>query len=287
MLEHARGLSPEALHAIAELERLVVGADGGRLKLEWESLRARSGDRVDDLLWWDHEQLCGFLGLYDFASPVELAGMVAPGSRRRGVGTALLDAAMVLCRSRGEQAALLVVPRASIAGQALAVARGARLDHSEHALVLTGSPKRSRRATGVTVRSAVGADGPVVARLVEAGFGHPAHDITEAPDSPSGQTLVIEHDGQAAGTIRITRHAQDASIYGFVIDPELQGRGLGREALRQVCGQLATQGAARIGLEVEVDNERALGLYTSVGFEPITTEDYFSIRTSPVAPARR
>jgi hypothetical protein len=40
------------------------GADGGRLKLEWEVLEARTGARVEDLLWWDHGHLCGFLGLY-------------------------------------------------------------------------------------------------------------------------------------------------------------------------------------------------------------------------------
>jgi ribosomal protein S18 acetylase RimI-like enzyme len=30
-------------------------------------------------------------------------------------------------------------------------------------------------------------------------------------------------------------------------------------------------------LEVDVDNDRALTLYTSVGFTPITTEDYFAL----------
>jgi ribosomal protein S18 acetylase RimI-like enzyme len=28
---------------------------------------------------------------------------------------------------------------------------------------------------------------------------------------------------------------------------------------------------------VDVENDRALGLYTSVGFEPITTEDYYAL----------
>ncbi len=277
MLEQAQGLSPDALAAVAELEREVVDADGGRLKLEWETLRRRRGERVEDLLWWEQERLCGFLGLYSFASPVELCGMVAPSFRGRGIGTELLDAAMVLCRSRTEQAALLVVPRTSTAGRALALRRGARLDHSEYALLLTGSPKASSRTPGVTVRGAVAADGAVVSRLIETGFGHPAHDITDEADPSRGQTLVIEHQGEVAGTIRVTRNGQDAGIYGFVIEPERQGRGLGREALRQVCDQLADQGTARVGLEVAVDNEQALTLYTSLGFAPISTEDYYSM----------
>jgi len=39
VLEQAAGLTPRALKAIAELERRVVEADGGRLKLEWGRLR--------------------------------------------------------------------------------------------------------------------------------------------------------------------------------------------------------------------------------------------------------
>ena len=100
MLEQALGLSPRALDAIAELERSVVAADGGRLKLEWGRLRRRAGDRVEDLLWWDRDRLIGFLGIYGFGSSLELAGMVAPDARRRGIGTALLDAAVPLCRAR-------------------------------------------------------------------------------------------------------------------------------------------------------------------------------------------
>ena len=67
-------------------------------KLEWDNLRGRSGDRVEDLLWWEGERLLGFLGIYGFGESPELAGMVAPDARRRGIGSALLDAAVPLCR---------------------------------------------------------------------------------------------------------------------------------------------------------------------------------------------
>lgn len=47
--------------------------------------------------------------------------------------------------------------------------------------------------------------------------------------------------------------------------------------LRRVCRQLRVEGARRIGLEVAVDNDRALGLYTSIGFTEATTEDYYAL----------
>ena len=65
-----------------------------------------------------------------------------------------------------------------------------------------------------------------------------------------------------------------------MIDPAWQGRGIGLAALRRACEQLRAEGAHAIGLEVDVENDRALTLYTSVGFTPILTEDYFALPLS-------
>jgi ribosomal protein S18 acetylase RimI-like enzyme len=281
VLEQALGLSPRALDAIAELERSVVAADGGRLKLEWGRLRRRAGDRVEDLLWWDRDRLIGFLGIYGFGSSLELAGMVAPDARRRGIGTALLDAAVPLCHARDVRQVLLIVPRPSEAGKRLALRRGAALDHSEHALVLTGDPIGGPRETAISLRTARMADVPLVSELLEVAFGAPApDDLAGRLDSPHRRTLVVEVEGATVGTLALTRNGDDAAIYGFAIDPPWQGRGIGRQALRRACELLRTEGAHRIGLEVATENERALGLYTSVGFTPVSTEDYFALPLS-------
>ena len=122
------------------------------------------------------------------------------------------------------------------------------------------------------------ADLPVVSRLLELGFGEPAPaGLAERLDSPRERTAIVELAGSAVGTLRLRRDGSDASIYGFVIDPAWQGRGIGRAALRRACDQLRAQDARRIGLEVDVGNDRALTLYTSVGFAPTVTEDYFAL----------
>jgi ribosomal protein S18 acetylase RimI-like enzyme len=251
------------------------------LKLEWGRLRGRSGDRVEDLLWWEDGRLAGFLGFYGFGSSLELAGMVAPEFRRRGIGTALLDAAVALCRERDYREALLIVPRASEAGKRLALRREAAFHHSEHALVLSGDPASGPRDPALSVRPAAAADIPVLSHLWEVGFGGPApDDLAARLNAPHPPTLVVELDGSAVGTLSLNREGGDARIYGFVIEPAWQGRGLGRDALRRVCEQLRADGAGPIGLEVAVDNDRALGLYTSIGFTPVTTEDYFALPLS-------
>lgn len=273
MLERAAGLSSRALEAIAELERQVVGADGGRLKLEWRTLRGRSGDRVEDLLWWQGERLLGFLGFYGYGSTLELAGMVAPDARRHGIATTLLDAATELYLTRGHRKVLLIVPRSSVAGKHLALARGSTFDHAEHALVLTRPPAAAPGDGAVTLGSASPEDIPAVAHLLELGFGQPALDVADR----IGSTLVIELNGSAVGTMFVQRDGDDAGIYGFVIDPAWQGRGIGREALSRACERLGSEGTRGIHLEVAVENDHALRLYTSIGFEPVTTEDYYAL----------
>lgn len=277
MLERAAGLSRGALEAIAELERRVVAADGGRLKLEWGELRGRSGEHVEDLLWWDGDRLLGFLGLYGFGSSVELAGMVAPNARRRGIGSALLDAALLLCSPRGYRKVLLIVPRPSVAGRDLALARGGTLSHSEHAMVLSGGLSAGQRNPAVSLRPAVLEDVPAISRLLELGFGDPADDVADRLQSPRARTLIIELSGDLVGTMRVTRDGDVAGIYGFVVDPSWQGRGIGSGALRSVCQELLTEGARQIRLEVAVENDRALRLYTSIGFVPVATEDYYAL----------
>jgi ribosomal protein S18 acetylase RimI-like enzyme len=278
VLERATGLTGRSLAAIAELERQVVAADGGRLKLEWGTLRSRRDDQVQDLLWWAGERLLGFVGRYAFGAPAELAGMVAPEARRRGIGLALLTAATQLCRDNGDERALLVVPRGSAGGTALAGRFGGELVHSEHALELGGEPVAGPSDARIALRRAALADAGVVSRLLAAGFGRPVSAVAERLAIEDETTLLVERDGTVIGTLRVTRDGERAGVYGFVVDPAWRGRGVGRDVLRRVCRRLRDDGVRRIGLEVAVDNDRALGLYTSLGFRPVTTEDYYGLR---------
>jgi ribosomal protein S18 acetylase RimI-like enzyme len=276
VLELARGLTPETLAEIAVLEADTVSADGGRLKLEWSVLESRSSDEVQDVLWWEEGRLVGFLGLYSFGGhTVEVAGMVHPNFRRRGIGTRLLDEAMKLCRERGHRKLLLVAPRTSAGAQVLAESRNGFLEHSEHTLDLKGAVSEGPADPSLTLRPAVNDDVASLARILEEAFGAPwnPHDLEGLGDS----TLVGERDGRVIATLRVHRSTEQWSIYGFAVEPQQRGRGVGRDLLRRVCRQANEAGVTWLHLEVEVNNDRALGLYTSLGFTGTSTDDYFEI----------
>jgi ribosomal protein S18 acetylase RimI-like enzyme len=276
MLELARGLAPEALAGLARLEADTVAADGGRLKLEWGTLTSRSDDEVNDVLWWEDGRLVGFVGLYAFGgSTVEVTGMVHPGARRRGIGTRLLDEASSLCRARGEDRFLLVAPRSSVGARVMAESRGGTLDHSEHALDLTEEVADGPTDPAIDLREAAADDIPAIARILTEAFGHPWLPLDIAAEREP--TLVAQRDESVIATLRVHRSPEEWGIYGFAVEPGLQGRGIGRDLLRRVCRQANEAGVTRLHLEVEVTNDRALGLYTSLGFTRTSTEDYFAI----------
>jgi ribosomal protein S18 acetylase RimI-like enzyme len=282
VVHRSAGLSPSALQAIADLERRVVAADGGRLKLEWNALHHRAGRDVEDLLWWSDGRLLGFLGIYSHSAPVlELAGMVDPEYRRRGIGAALLDEALHVCHDRVHTATLLVVPRTSVAGRAVALRRGGTLDHSEHALQLLGQPNHVSVDPLVTMRAACVQDLPAVHELLDLGFGwRPStsddHD-NDHLSSVDPTILVVERHSALIGTVRLIHERDTAGIYGFVIHPDHQGRGIGRDVLHRLCRKAWADGAKSVSLEVATDNDRALNLYTSLGFTQVTTEDYYAM----------
>ena len=215
-------------------------------------------------------RLIGFVGVYRHGAEPELTGMIDPDHRRRGLAGQALDQALTLVTDASTL--LLVVARSSVGGRRLAESRGAVLDHSEHALVQRAAPPAVDWPPGLVIRPALEPDRDVVARLVQAGFGHPG-----GSGDRLGGTMMADLDGRPIGTLAMERTDDQTGIYGFVVDPELQGRGLGRAILARVCRQVRADGVREVRLEVEVRNERALGLYTSLGFEPVTTEDYYRL----------
>jgi ribosomal protein S18 acetylase RimI-like enzyme len=276
MLELTRGLPPETLTQIAALEVDSVSADGGRLKLEWNTLKSRSGNVVEDVLWREDGRVVGFLGLYAYGGPtVELAGMVHPDYRRRGIGTRLLDEAIEVCRERGLDKILLVIPRTSPGGRALAESRRGFLDHSEHALDLDGAVVEGPSDPSLLLRLVSSDDVTEEARILAEAFGETEGSIVL--DAPDQSRLVGERDGKVIATLRVDRTPGQWGIYGFAVEPRLRGTGIGRDLLRRVCHQAHEVGVTRLHLEVEVNNDRALGLYTSLGFTQTSTEDYFDI----------
>jgi ribosomal-protein-alanine N-acetyltransferase len=114
-------------------------------------------------------------------------------------------------------------------------------------------------------------------RVVEiaAGLPHAPHwprTVYEAalkPWSPRRVSLVAEvpESGTSAGFAIARLSPPEAELETIAVAAEFQGRGIGRELLRDLGRAVGNPGVSEIVLEVRASNLAALGLYHSLGFQ--------------------
>jgi ribosomal-protein-alanine N-acetyltransferase len=68
----------------------------------------------------------------------------------------------------------------------------------------------------------------------------------------------------------------DADLQTIAVAPRAQGRGLGRELLGAAVEEARRRGCSQVMLEVAHDNDTAIALYASAGFESLgRRRDYY------------
>lgn len=272
-------LTGEEVDEISRLIAVCDGQDNLDLPISLESLRRRSGDEIDDFLYYERGELVGYLCVDNWGKEEkELTGMVAPEFRRRGVFRQLFEAAREECKARGVEKLFLICERASQSGHAFARAVRAHHDFSEHKMALQTFVERQRSDPQFQMRPATLADKEALISIIATDMGdeQDARQFIERIFAQGNQPQAIATlAGQPLGTLRLDYHDGEAGIYGFVVHTEYRGRGYGRMMLEYIIRQLHDEGIKAITLEVEVENKNAIGLYSSCGFETVTTYDYF------------
>jgi ribosomal protein S18 acetylase RimI-like enzyme len=106
--------------------------------------------------------------------------------------------------------------------------------------------------------------------VVERQFGEwndAQQDAFFAADWSSATFEIILVGGQPVGYCAIEHRADDVHLRELVIDAASQGRGIGSGIIRELQQTAAREGKpVRLGTLIE---NRALALYTRLGFEPI------------------
>jgi ribosomal-protein-alanine acetyltransferase len=90
---------------------------------------------------------------------------------------------------------------------------------------------------------------------------------------PSSYYIVAQPDGvdQVVGYagLRLHGRGEDADVQTIAVAGDHRGKGLGRLLLSALMDHARASEVPAIFLEVRADNDTAIGLYTSVGFDPI------------------
>lgn len=224
--------------------------------------------------------VAGYLNLAPGASGAMAELAVAPTARRRGIGAALVSAAIKHCDSRVRFWAHGTLPAAQ------ALARGMGLRPVRELLQMRRSLAGVAKATaphGISIRNYRGsADHPELLRVNNAAFSwHPEQggwteaDVTERVAEPwfeqEGLFLAVDDSTGAVRGFHWTKVHDDrlGEVYVLGVDPAAQGRGLGRaltlHGLHHLAGRLPHENS-EVMLYVESDNFAAIKTYEGLGF---------------------
>ncbi|MCM3744639.1 GNAT family N-acetyltransferase [Sporosarcina luteola] len=268
-------LTTEQLQKIESLQNECETTDGILLKLNWDMLRQRE-DQVMDFFHYEDDELVAYLALYGFGSTVEVCGMVKPAERRKKHFLNLWQQALQVIKEKGYKKILLNAPSTSETAKKWLENQPCTYDFSEYQMVWKQQPMEEGR--GIQLRQSTEEDVPFEIQLDMAGFGMSQEDATlhkqEVKKNPNDAHYIIEVEGKSVGKIRVSRNDGESSIYGFVIHPDFQGKGYGRQTLQAVVRMEQLSGNP-IRLEVEAKNRNALRLYESTGFQTVQGQDYY------------
>ena len=276
-------LTDDELTAIKELEGVCNSYEGLSLRLSWELLRTRAGDKANDFLYYAEGTLVGFLGLYSPGQELEATGMVHSDWRLRGIFRSLLNAAAKEGRRRGASHLLLICEHTSRSGQGFVEAIGSNYRSSEYKMEWSGPLQMPTIDENLSLQRATPGDASFLARLYALCFGEPEEamlgQITTSLQEQESYIGVAKLGGEPIGTITSLNWNTWTYIAGFGVLPERRGRGYGRQILAMTIQRLLSEGKKQIALEVATDNPSALSLYHSLGFREITSYDYYEYPT--------
>ena len=255
------------------------------LRLIWDALALRSGDKVNELTYYRDDILIGFFSMDGLGfDEAEGTGMVHPNYRRQGVFRALVAAAQEECRQNKTETLILLFDHRSDAAMAFCNAIGTQHDFSEHSMRLDDPSSVPQIAQRLDFRHATEEDAPAISAILAQDFGADVaqlqQNIANNMQSSVYQYYIATLDREPIGTLNVQNLGGEAYIYGFVVRPDQRRRGYGKEILARAIADIVAERPQPVFLEVETENDPAFGLYRSFGFEVTTTYDYYRLPTA-------
>jgi ribosomal protein S18 acetylase RimI-like enzyme len=99
-------------------------------------------------------------------------------------------------------------------------------------------------------------------------WNDPVADFDRAIGGPSSAILVGDEAGNAIATALVGHDGHRGWVYYLAVRPDRQGEGHGVALMRACEAWLRDRGIPKIQLMVRDTNERVLGFYEAIGYEP-------------------
>lgn len=97
-------------------------------------------------------------------------------------------------------------------------------------------------------------------------WNDPARDIAFARAQPNADLLVARDGAAMIASVMVGQDGHRGVVYYLAVDPDRQGRGLGRAAMAAAEAWLAARGVWKLNLLVRADNAAVVDFYRALGY---------------------
>lgn len=274
---------------INKLKKICIDADKTILKLELDYKLASSIEKIqgfseiNEFMFYDNNILIGYIGISDFGGDsLEINGMVHPEHRRRGIFRRLYSLVKDEYLRRTPKDVLLLSDVNSVSGIGFIRNLNATHDHSEYEMYLKNDNHIKLLTKKVTFRKAENKDALEIAKqnaiYFDLEYNNDEIILPEQEEKAGIIIYIVELDGKPIAKVHLEMRDNLGSIYGLGVLPDYRRKGFGREILIQSIEKLKERNASNIMLQVSTNNEKALNLYRSCGFEITSCMEYYRVK---------
>ena len=282
MLNNTNQLDTHQLKDLEQLSLLCKKKDGSIPNLYMHILE-QPRTFPASLLYYEQQQLIGFLGAYFFYDEaVELSILVNPLYRRHGIARQLIRSILPLIQSQNYGRLIFSCP-AQLNNPWL-FANGLSYLHSEYYMERNDlNPLLDYKKT-LTFRTATMNDIFLLCELDEACFPNKQLDSYERfqhlINGREYQIVLAYQNNKLVGKAHLRWQTHGATLSDIAIIPAQQGKGLGTTLITHCINLALSEGKPHLNLDVETHNQRALQLYTRLGFLTQNACDYWAINVN-------
>lgn len=232
-----------------------------------------------NILYYDNDKLIGYLRTYFFyANACEVAVMVDPAFRRRGIARAMLNE--IIPTLQIEQIKNLFFSSPKDLNQDWLSALTFTFHGSERQMQYDPQKPISVSFKPAAIRLATQKDIPILIELDDICFPNKKPDAEEVfrnlLSTNNCSIFVLTQDQRIVGKAHVFKESDRARITDIGVLPEYRGRGLASTLIKYCINHALINNKAKIVLDVELTNESALKLYDGLGFRIVNAHDYWS-----------
>lgn len=274
------------------LEKKCLDHDKTALKLELDYKLAhgreanQSTEDLNEFMAWDGEALVGYIGIGCFDGvTMEVNGMVDPSYRKNRIFKQLYQQVTEEIQKRSPRSVLLLSDRNSNSGQGFIRSTGATFLQSEYEMYIRKFKQfmgsRKTVPSNIVFRKATNKDALEITKQNSIYFGSDQGDdqvVVPEDEEKRGMTIYLaELNDRVIGKVNLQIHGDTGAIFGLGVLPDERGKGYGKAILLKSLELFLAQGAEAVFLQVAAENETALQLYLSCGFEKTSIMDYYEL----------